>query len=163
MHDGQLPDADSLYLPGGYPELHIQALAGNSTMLKAVRAHHQAGKPIVAECGGMLYLLESLIDQEGQSAAMVGVLPGQGKMQSTLQNIGMHQALLPEGQVRGHTFHYSRMESPLTAVSHTSGARGQPEAVYREGRLHASYLHLYFPSHPEACVELFKPNAGEHS
>jgi len=163
MHDDQLPDADSLYLPGGYPELHIQALADNSTMLKAVRAHHQAGKPIVAECGGMLYLLESLIDQEGQSAAMVGVLPGQGKMQSTLQNIGMHQALLPEGQVRGHTFHYSRMESPLTAVSHTAGARGQPEAVYREGRLHASYLHLYFPSHPEACVELFKPNIGEHS
>lgn len=159
LQDSLLPNVDSLYLPGGYPELHSQKLASNTAILEAIRAHHHADKPIVAECGGMLYLLESLIDQEGQSAAMVGVLPGQGIMQDRLQNIGMHQALLPEGQVRGHSFHYSRMESPLTATSYTMGARGQPEAVYRKGRLHASYLHLYFPSHPDACIELFKPTA----
>lgn len=159
LTDTALPDTDSLYLPGGYPELHLNALAANEAMKGAVRAHHDAGKPIVAECGGMLYLLESLTDVSGQRASMVGVLPGHGILQERFANLGLQSAPLPEGTIRGHTFHHSRMECAVTPAAFTEDARagGRGEPLYRCNRLHASYLHLYFPSHPEAAARLFLP------
>src|SRR3989344_4012528 len=65
----RLPAVDSLYLPGGYPELHLRALGRNRPMAEAIRAHHAAGKPILAECGGMLSLLDGLADKAGQQGA----------------------------------------------------------------------------------------------
>lgn len=157
LTDGALPEADAVYLPGGYPELHLEQLAGNAGMKAALHAHHAQGKPIVAECGGMLYLLESLTDSEGRQAKMAGLLPGHAVMQKKLSRLGMYSATLPEGVVRGHTFHYSQMESPLAPVAWSESARpgrsGEP--VYRLGRLHASYLHMYFFSNPEATAQLF--------
>ena len=58
LRDRELPAVDSVYLPGGYPELHLSALAANSSMRAALHRHHQANKPIYAECGGLLYTLE---------------------------------------------------------------------------------------------------------
>ena len=160
LDDATLPQADALYLPGGYPELHLDRLAANEKMLAALRAHHAAGRPIVAECGGMLYLLESLTDAHGRSAAMAGLLPGGATVQNKLANLGLHGIDLPEGRLRGHTFHYSRMECPLVPVAWSEGARAgrRGEPAYREGRLHASYLHLYFPSNPLAAARLFAPS-----
>ncbi|MEW6678753.1 MAG: cobyrinate a,c-diamide synthase [Pseudomonadota bacterium] len=159
LDDAALPPADALYLPGGYPELHLDRLATNETMLTAIRAHHAHGRPIVAECGGMLYLLESLTDVNGRRAEMLGLLPGHATMQDKLANLGLHGIELPEGTLRGHTFHYSRMDCPLAPVAWSFGARAgrRGEPVYREGRLHASYLHLYFPSNPLAAARLFAP------
>jgi len=158
LNDASLPQVDSLYLPGGYPELHLQQLAQNTRMHDAIRAHHAEGKPMVAECGGMLYLLESLTDKAGQRADMVGLLPGHAQMQSRLANLGLHSVELPEGELRGHTFHHSKLETELepVAVSRSSRKRGRGEAVYRRQRLHASYLHMYFPSNPEAAASLFR-------
>ncbi len=154
-----LPDADSLYLPGGYPELHLESLSTNTGMQAAIHAHHAQGKPIVAECGGMLYLLESLTDAQGRRASMAGVLPGHAVMQTRLANLGMQEMVLPEGRLRGHTFHHSRMETGPAPLVHATDARagGRGEAVYRDGRLHASYVHTYFPSNPEAVARLFQP------
>ena len=165
LADGRLPEADALYLPGGYPELHLDRLSANSALKVALRAHHAAGKPIVAECGGMLYLLESLTDAEGQCGEMVGLLPGQATMLTRLANLGLHGVELPEGSLRGHTFHYSRLECPLAPIAASVGARAgrRGEAVYRHGRLHASYLHLYFPSNPVAVARLFAPRPGQLS
>jgi cobyrinic acid a,c-diamide synthase len=159
LADSDLPDADSVYLPGGYPELHLARLTANSGMRTALRAHHAQGKPLVAECGGMLYLLESLTDAQGRHAAMAGMLPGQAVMQSRLANLGMQEIQLPEGVMRGHTFHHTRVETTLTplALARDQRAQGRGEAAYRVGRLHASYLHLYFPSNPEASARLFQP------
>ena len=159
VSDAALPPCDALYLPGGYPELHLGVLATNRAMKVAIRAHHTAGKPIVAECGGMLYLLESLTDVKGDCAEMVGLLPGHATMQDKLGNLGLHGVTLPEGTLRGHTFHYSRMESPLAPITWSESARadGRGEPVYRLGQLHAAYLHLYFPSNPEAAARLFTP------
>lgn len=159
LRDGALPAADALYLPGGYPELHLEVLAANAAMRAAIRTHHGAGKAVVAECGGMLYLLESLADKDGSCAEMVGVLPGTATMLGRLANLGLHRVALPEGELRGHTFHYSRMETPLLPLATSEGARPgrRGEAVYRLGRLQASYLHLYFPSNPEAVARLFAP------
>lgn len=162
MEDSALPEADSLYLPGGYPELHLDALSGNTAMKAAIRDHHAQGKPLVAECGGMLYLLESLTDVQGRSAPMLGLIEGSAVLQKRFVNLGMHSVELPEGLMRGHTFHHARMDSAMTPVCATQAQRqsGQAEAVYRAGRLHASFLHLYFPSNPSAASALFAPGAA---
>ena len=159
LDDSLLPQADALYLPGGYPELHLHRLAANQSMKAAIQAHYAAGKPIVAECGGMLYLLDSLADARGRSASMAGLLPGKAVMQPRLANLGLHRAPLPEGELRGHTFHHSRMECSLEPVTYSGPARhhGTPEPVYRRERLTASYLHFYFPSNPAAAARLFLP------
>ncbi len=157
LEDQRLPDADALYLPGGYPELHLQQLASNAPMIEAIRAHHKQGKPIHAECGGMLYLFDQLTNKEGASAKLVGLMPGHAKMQKRLSNLGMHKIELPEGNLRGHTYHYSKLDSPLEPIALSVGARkgrtGEP--VFRDLRLNASYLHLYFPSNPMAAAKLF--------
>ncbi len=159
LDDSALPETDAVYLPGGYPELHLDRLAANQSMKDAICAHHAADKPIVAECGGMLYLLESLTDIEGRTAAMAGLLPGKAVMQPRLTNLGLHRAPLPEGEIRGHTFHHSRMECGLEPITCSKSARhhGTPEPIYRRGRLTASYLHFYFPSNPQASAQLFLP------
>ncbi len=159
LKDTSLPQVDSIYLPGGYPELHLQQLAENNEIKAAIRTHHAEGKPLVAECGGMLYLFNSLTDKDGLAAEMVGLLPGKAQMQKKLANLGLHSVDLPEGGLRGHTFHHSTLETELepVTVSKSSRKRGLGEAVYRQQRLHASYLHMYFPSNPDACASLFRP------
>jgi len=159
LADTDLPEAGAVWLPGGYPELHLDRLAANRAMKDALRSHHEAGKPILAECGGLLYLLETLADTQGHRAGMAGVLPGRAVMQTRLANLGLHGVELPEGGLRGHTFHHARAEVELAAIAHTRAGtgHGQPEAVYRDKRLTASFLHLYFPSNPAAVAALFMP------
>jgi cobyrinic acid a,c-diamide synthase len=70
--DHALPGCDALYLPGGYPELHLERLAANTAMKAAIRAHHTAGRPILAECGGLLYLLDSLTTPTGTPTPLAG-------------------------------------------------------------------------------------------
>jgi cobyrinic acid a,c-diamide synthase len=159
LNDRQLPDVDSLYLPGGYPELRAEQLTCNQLVHKAIRAHQAAGKPILAECGGMLYLLDGLTDLAGQRHPMLGLLPGEATMQPRLTALALQQVELPEGCLRGHTFHHSALDSSLTPI-----ARGEcpnykrtAEAVYRVGRLTASYIHFYLPSDPVAAAALFRP------
>lgn len=154
-----LPAVDSVYLPGGYPELHLERLSANREMAAALAIHVRSGKPVYAECGGMLYLLESLTDHQGKRATMAGILPGQGTLHARLQSIGYHTAPLPGGKVRGHAFHHSTIDTPLTPVAHTERALSAlaGEAIYRRERLVATYFHGYFPSNPEAVAQLFKP------
>ena len=165
LADQPVPDAPgvhALYLPGGYPELHLDRLARNVAMRASIHAHHAAGKPIVAECGGMLALLESLTDLQGNTAPMLGLMPGRAVMEKRLVNLGLHSADLPEGTVRGHTFHHARIDTSMVPVALTQAQRdhGKPEGIFRAGqggRLHASFLHLYFPSNPQAVARLFHP------
>ena len=158
LADRELPDANSLYLPGGYPELHLDRLADNAPMLEAIRAHHQAGKGIVAECGGMLYLLDSLSTAEGHRRDLAGVVPASAAMQKRLGGLALQEVAFAKGPLRGHTFHYSRFEQEpafaLRAIRHPRGGDG--EGVYRNGNLTASYVHWYLPSNPEVAVALFK-------
>jgi cobyrinic acid a,c-diamide synthase len=157
LADAALPACDALYLPGGYPELYLERLAANTAMKAAIRAHQAAGRPLLAECGGLLYLLDSLAGADGDPVPMVGLLPGRARMQTRLANLGLHRVALPEGELRGHTFHHSRAAIELEPIARSSALRhhGTAEAVYRLGRLTASYLHLYFPSNPNAAVRLF--------
>jgi cobyrinic acid a,c-diamide synthase len=158
--DGDLPPVDSVYLPGGYPELHLPQLSANRAMALALRRHVDAGRPLYAECGGMLYLLESLTDVKGQRATMAGVLAGSATMQPRLRGLGYQSAPCPGGgALRGHTFHHSAMETSLLPWAHGERVYNTSpgEAIYREDRLVASYLHTYFPSNPQAAAGLFRP------
>nr|WP_245539043.1 cobyrinate a,c-diamide synthase [Thioflavicoccus mobilis] len=158
----RLPAADAVYLPGGYPELHLDALAANRGLKQDLAAHVAAGVPLLAECGGMLYLLERLADAQGHEAAMAGLLPGEARMQGRLAALGPQEVALPEGALRGHTFHHSRLETPLAPLTRARCPNGREtaEAVYRRGRLTASYVHLYFPSNPTAAARLFLSEAS---
>lgn len=159
LNDATLPVADSVYLPGGYPELHLQKLAGNTPMLDALRTHHAAGKPILAECGGMLYALQTLTDKQGESVKLLGLLEGVAVMQPRLTALSLQSVALPQGMLRGHTFHYSKLESNLISIARGSCPNGYAtrEAVYQQDRLTASYIHFYFPSNPQAVAQLFLP------
>jgi cobyrinic acid a,c-diamide synthase len=159
LADSQLPEVDSLYLPGGYPELHLAQLEANQAMTQAIRGHHGAGKPIHAECGGMLYLLDKLTDKQGASGQMLGLLQGEATLQPRLTALALQEVVLAHGRLRGHSYHHSALTSELVPI-----ARGEcpnykrtAEAVYRLGRLTASYIHFYLPSDPAAAAELFKP------
>ncbi len=155
--DLELPEADGVYLPGGYPELHLKTLADNQGMKQALHDHHRAGKPIYAECGGFLYLLETLADKEGNAADMVGLLSGHARMQSRLVNLGMQGITLEHGEIRGHSFHHSQLESDMTPFTYSNPQRqrSKAEGLYRSGSLQASYLHLYFPFNPRQAAGFF--------
>ncbi len=159
LTDTALPECDALWLPGGYPELHLEALEKNSAIKRALLAHAKANRPLLAECGGMLYLLDELQDKAGNRAAMAGLLPGRAVMQPKLAGLGMQGAPLPEGELTAHTFHHSKMETVLEPIAHGIRQRGKEagEAIYRSGSITASYLHLYFPSNPNAAAGLFRP------
>ncbi|KJK00799.1 cobyrinic acid a,c-diamide synthase [Pseudomonas sp. 21] len=159
LRDESLPEVDSLYLPGGYPELHLQALAANRAMAQAIHAHHEMGKPILAECGGMLYLLDALTDVAGERGELLGLLPGEARMQKRLAALALQAVTLPEGTLRGHTFHHSLLDSAEIPLARGVCPNDKPvaEAVFRRGRLTASYIHFYLPSDPDAAAALFRP------
>lgn len=159
LRDDALPDCDALWLPGGYPELHLTQLNENGSIKQSLQNHFEADKPLLAECGGMLYLLDELEDKEGNKAEMVGILAGCAVMQPKLAGLGMQAAPLPEGELTAHTFHHSAMETAIEPTAHGIRQRGNApgEPIYRQRRLTASYLHLYFPSNPEAAAALFRP------
>ena len=159
LTDSQLPpDTAGIYLGGGFPELHAAQLARNGSMLAALRRAHAQAMPIYAECGGFMYLTETLVDLDGVSHSMVGLVPGETRMQPKLAGLGYRLVegsaknfLLPEGgAARGHEFHWSTWAvapekvSPAWVIrSRRNPAQSSP-AGYAHRNLVASYLHLHF-------------------
>ncbi len=160
LHDAALPACDAVWLPGGYPELHAAALAANTAFQASLRAHVQAGRPLWAECGGMMALCDAITLHDGRTVPLWGLLPGRVAMQRRLAALGPQQLALPQGCLRGHTFHYSTCDStaPVDARTARPGQPASPdagEAVYRVGGLRASYFHAWFASSPRATAALF--------
>ncbi|MEJ6008052.1 cobyrinate a,c-diamide synthase [Paucibacter sp. AS339] len=157
-----LPDCDALWLPGGYPELHAQTLRQHPSFFADLRRHLAARKPLLAECGGMLCLLDQLIDTEGQAQTMAGMMPGTARMQSKLAALGLQAISWPEGPLRGHSFHYSTLGTPLQpiATAENPNAGRTAEALYQQGSLRASYIHHYFASNPAAVAAFFAQPAA---
>ncbi len=161
IHDAALPDGlDALYLGGGYPELYAGQLSGNATMLRSVRAFAAEGKPVYAECGGMLYLAQSLATKDGREHAMCGVLPFRFAMTAKLVNFGYVTVMLTRDcllgsagtELRGHSFHYSQRLDAEAAetcyeVTYSLSKRVEQEG-FRDGNVLASYVHLHFRTAP---------------
>jgi cobyrinic acid a,c-diamide synthase len=176
LADTELPVCDAVWLPGGYPELHAATLSANHALRDALHAHAAAGKPVWAECGGMMLLFDTLVDKAGTAHAMWGLLPGTVRMQARLAALGPQQLdwpgdgdLLPPA-LRGHTFHWSVADTPLTPVARTRrpGTAAQPvasgadgEALYQLGSVRASYFHAWFASSPATVAHLFRALPGK--
>lgn len=153
--------SDLVYLGGGYPELHAERLAANAPLLASLRRHHAAGGALYAECGGLMYCCRELVDGQGRTFRLLDLLPARTVMQPRRAALGYvawrsHEASLlgpPGTVVRGHEFHYSRLEplGPLHAVA-TLEREGEPPRPdgFVSGRLLAGYAHLHFASHPAA-------------
>lgn len=183
LADATLPPCDAVWLPGGYPELHGYTLSANHGLREALRAHVAAGHPVWAECGGMMLLLDQLVDKAGTAHPMWGLLPGTVTMQARLAALGPQQldwppvasdahagsataSTEPSEGLRGHTFHWSVIHTPVPPVArtHRPGAAAQPvatgtegEAVYQQGSVRASYFHAWFASAPAVVAQLFSP------
>jgi cobyrinic acid a,c-diamide synthase len=172
LADAALPPCDAVWLPGGYPELHAATLATNHALRDALRDHAAQGKPVWAECGGMMLLFDELVDKAGATHTMWGLLPGRVVMQKRLAALGPQQLDVPtgsggsHGSLRGHTFHWSLTDTPLLPIACTQrpGPAAQPvatgadgEALYAHGSVRASYFHAWFPSAPTAVAALLSP------
>jgi cobyrinic acid a,c-diamide synthase len=166
LHDAALPAGlDAMYLGGGYPELYAEQLSGNRTMLNEVRLFAASGRPIYAECGGMLYLSESL-SVDGVNHAMAGVLPLSMEMTKKLVQFGYVTVEFSEDcllghkgtVVRGHSFHYSRIaaQGDVATSYHVQYSMSGNEEIegFRRGNVLASYIHLHFRANP-AVAENF--------
>ena len=138
---------DLLYLPGGYPEKHLEALVKNEACRKAIKDYAEQGGRIVAECGGMMYLCQSIVTDEGEYP-MCGVLPYQisARKAERKLSLGYRQFVLDGKTYRGHEFHYTQFigETPQSIVQ-VYNAKGEPvpTPVFKYKNVLASYTHLY--------------------
>tara|TARA_B100000745_G_scaffold94742_1_gene59848 strand:- start:837 stop:1241 length:405 start_codon:yes stop_codon:yes gene_type:complete len=125
-------------------------------MREAISAHHRAGKPILAECGGLMSCVEQLVDGEGTGHTMMGLLPGTAKMAGKLTALGLQSLHTQSGELRGHTYHHSLLDTSMQPLARTRKLAGsEAEPIYREGALIASYFHGYFPSAPKLVADIF--------
>lgn len=154
-------DASGLYIGGGFPEEFARELSMQVEVRDDLKERIAKGLPTFAECGGFMYLCQSIRDRAGETYEMVGTIPGIVEMQERLAALGYRDVtavqesfLLQAGeQVRGHEFHYSTMTATGTmpAAYFVQGLRGSKEEGIVTGSLVAGYTHLYFPSNPSVA------------
>lgn len=155
LHDDKLPKADGLLIGGGYPELKAGGLAANAGMIASVRRAAERGMPILAECGGFQYLQERLVDTEGNTHQMCGVLKGSSRMTKKLVRFGYVEVsgdglyFGPGRAIRGHEFHYSDSTDNGNACRAVKPDGRAWDCMVVRGRIAAGYPHLYYRSNPE--------------
>jgi cobyrinic acid a,c-diamide synthase len=159
--DAELPpEVDGVYLGGGYPELHAEALSANASLRLSLRAFAERGGPVYAECGGLMYLARAIRTLDGRAHEMVGLVPGVAAMERKLQALGYVEvettARTPLGEpglrFRGHQFRYSTLEGAQAdglayRVRRRRGGSTAPEG-YGGGNVLASYVHAHWASNP---------------
>lgn len=169
LWDSELPaDINAVYLGGGYPELHAAPLAANTAMLSAVRAWAASGRPVYAECGGLMYLSRGIRDFDGNFFEMAGIFPFETAMQQRRSRLGYREIRLKESCIlgragaalRGHEFHYSNIppdqdiKGPgLEMIYDVADAQGVLQGCegYRIGPVLASYVHIHFGSNQRSA------------
>jgi cobyrinic acid a,c-diamide synthase len=163
MADRRLPTATKgIYLGGGYPELYARELSRNRSMRAAVSDFIEAGGAVYAECGGLMYLTEALLDGNDREYPMVGIYPFKTRMLPSLRSFGYREIVfkrtgfLSGGRARGHEFHYSELKRIAGNGSRIQRAYAAPTQKRRESgkgyfykNCLASYTHLHFGSNPD--------------
>lgn len=144
-----LPEADIVYLPGGYPELYARELASRRRTMEQLRDYAEAGGRILAECGGMIYLSSFIVCAGEGSFRMCGILPFTATMEGARLQLGYRRLVDAAGREwRGHEFHYSRLRKPdaLPSSARQFDARGGAVStpLYRYKNVIAGYTHLYW-------------------
>lgn len=155
LNDERLPqDIDGVYIGGGFPEMYAYDLAQNRSMLAVLKQACEKGLPIYAECGGLMYLGHSLRDIEGHEYPMVGAIPATSHLNATGLVMGYrtvralkNSPILEKGQeVRGHEFHWSRINCESQQESAYLVLEKNRQEGFLTGNILASYIHIHFAS-----------------
>jgi cobyrinic acid a,c-diamide synthase len=171
LHDPLIPEADSLYFVGGYPELHTLSLSQNSSMLASLQGFAKRGGPIYGECGGLMYFSKTIETVDGKIFPMAGLLPVRVKMGRKLKALGYREVvsradnlLFQKGdRAKGHEYHYSEWfeesdgglpeQWPLAYHLFRGGETSElKEEGFAKGSVLASYIHLHFASYPDLAA-----------
>lgn len=169
LHDSSLPaEVDALYLGGGYPEEFAGMLAANTEMLSSIVSFAHSGRPVYAECGGLIYLSQAVTTRDGKRHPLLGILPAETRMLERRKRLGYVEVCLKEEtlwgkagtRLRGHEFHYSELTSDVTAGDGWSAVYEveKPQVIrkategFSHGRVLASYIHLHLASKPAALA-----------
>jgi len=176
LAEPEIPEGvDLVYIGGGYPELFAAELSANSVMTSSVKEWAETGRPLYAECGGLMYLSEGITDFNNKFFTMAGIYPFKTKMKKEKNRLGYRSVTIrqdcllgPAGTViRGHEFHYSGIDGDVDADSGSlysmedgSGRRLQDEGwLYRNSA--ASYVHLHFAGNPHVASNIIASARGE--
>ena len=156
LNDDQLPkDIQGMYFGGGFTEVFAPQLAANISLIKAVKNSILAGIPTIAECGGLMYLCEQIIDFDGNSWPMVGILPTHAQMDKRL-TLGYRRAVVLENtflvdsnkNIFGHEFHRSHLITNSPQPLFNTYRYDCDENTGFEGwylpNVHASYIHQHW-------------------
>jgi cobyrinic acid a,c-diamide synthase len=139
--DRALPEGlGGIYFGGGYPELYAERLAANGPMRQAVMDFVAREGPVYAECGGFMYLTESIVDMEGRGWPMAGIFPTRARMQALLAKLGYVEVETDCGVARGHEYRHSTVDE-------------MPADAYRVHAAFGVYVHLHFLSCPRFASE----------
>ena len=148
IKDPELPVTDLLYLAGGYPELHLDELSSNVSMRKSIIEYCTQGGRVIAECGGMMYLCESITDSNSKEYPMVGYLEQKASMVDMKLKLGYRKIQINDNVCFGHEFHYSKILNPVEeySVGKVYSARNQKldTLLFRKNNTIASYIHFYW-------------------
>lgn len=159
LSDSELPqDIQGMYLGGGYPELYAQRLSENAPMRASVKAALERGVPCIAECGGFMYLTESIAGYP-----MVGFIPGKSFDTGKLTRFGYislkagHDTLLctAGGEIRGHEFHHWDSENTGGSFTAVKASGKSWKCVHATETLYAGYPHFHFYSNPDFAVSFY--------
>lgn len=170
LNDTRLPEhLDGLYLGGGYPELYAFELGQNTRLRREIKEFCESGRPVYAECGGFMLLMNDIVTGRGRYA-MAGVYPVRAEMGDKFRALGYRAVTVREKTVlgpagtaaRGHEFHYSSIRDgepdtlhPVYALSGRKGPLDEPEG-FVSGNTLGSYVHLHFGSNPEIAKAFVK-------
>lgn len=175
LQDERLPAVDGLYLGGGFPEMFLPQLAANQSMMKSIKEAHKKAMPIYAECGGMLYLSEKIMDLDGKLWPGTGIIGASAAMSRRLKGLGYVEAFMMQDTIlgqkgdvlKGHEFHYSTLHgsdgrNAAYALNGGIGVDGRLDG-YVQDNLLASYVHLHMRSNPSAAVNFLNSCAAFQS
>lgn len=170
LRDAALPEgAQGLLLPGGYPELYADTLSGNTPMRAAIRKAIENGMPCLAECGGFLYLHESLADMAGTAHPMCGVIPATAFRTEKLGRFGYvtltaktDSAFFKAGEmIKAHEFHYFESGDPGAAFAAEKPNGRTWMCMHASGNLAAGFPHLFYESNPKPIERFLRAAAKE--
>ena len=174
LSDKEVPDCDIVYIGGGFPEIFSKELEENESMRKSIKNLSEKGIPVYAECGGLMYLGDEIIDNDGTSRKMVGVFNGKSEMTDRLKRFGycsgeaLEDTVISEKSqiIKGHEFHHSVFISDEKCAYKMSKIRdgkvvSEWEGGYSKRNTLATYLHTHFYNNLD-CIENLLKKADEN-
>ena len=157
IHDTEIPKCDFVYLPGGYPELHLDALSANTAMLKSIKNFAANNGQIYGECGGMMYLGKTIVSKEDEAFTMVDFLDFESTIAVKKLHLGYRTSKTANHIFKGHEFHYSCLvndnETDIHATILNARESETNTKIYKKNKVLASYVHHYLGT-PETLLQL---------